>query len=264
MRAVLDANVFYSTWVTDPLLSFADVELYEPVWSERIMEEVRRHLPSVWSRAMREGVDRYLRTLSMAFPEASVADWGHLEGKVKLPDPDDRHVVAVAIKANADVIVTSNLADFPAGCLKCFGLRAMSPDAFLDVGDAFLGGFEEAPASYHAGGNQAVVETWSDRIRWTSGDDGVVGLGYSWMLAGASWKTSVTGRFPKGRKPWNKAKNSWLGLSCEVRMITVVMAPSLSCAPDRLLRFLPNVGGLRRPCRRRRRCLMGLRPGGDV
>lgn len=142
MRAVLDANVFYSTWVTDPLLSFADVELYEPVWSERIMEEVRRHLPSVWSRATQEGVDRYLRTLSMAFPEASVADWGHLEGKVKLHDPDDRHVVAAAIKANADVIVTSNLADFPAGNLKCFGLRAMSPDAFLVM--LFDGDPEEA------------------------------------------------------------------------------------------------------------------------
>ena len=131
MRAVLDANVFYSIWVTDPLLSFADVELYEPVWSERITVEVRRHLPSVWSRATREGVDRYLRTLAMAFPEASVAGWEYLEGGVRLPDPDDRHVVAAAIKAGADVIVTSSIGDFPAGRLKRFGLCAISPDVFL-------------------------------------------------------------------------------------------------------------------------------------
>ena len=51
---------------------------------------------------------------------------------------------------------------------------------------------------------------------------------YSWVLVGALWKTSVTGRFPKDRKPWNKAKNSWPRLSSEVRMITVVMATSVS------------------------------------
>lgn len=53
---------------------------------------------------------------------------------------------------------------------------------------------------------------------------------YSWVPVGASWKTSVTGRSPKNRKPWNKAKNSWLGLSCEVHMIMVVMASSVSWA----------------------------------
>ena len=53
---------------------------------------------------------------------------------------------------------------------------------------------------------------------------------YFRVPVGASWKMSVTDRFPKDRKPWNKAENSRLGLSCEVRMITVVMAPSVSWA----------------------------------
>ena len=114
MRAVLDANVFYSTWVTDVLLSFADADLYEPAWSDRIMGEVRNHLPHVWSRATQEGVDKYLAILDRAFPEASVTDWESLERVVELPDSDDRHVVAAALKARADVIVTSNLKDFPA------------------------------------------------------------------------------------------------------------------------------------------------------
>lgn len=131
MREVLDANVFYSTWVTDVLLSFADADLYEPAWSDRIMGEVRNHLPHVWSRATQEGVDKYLAILDRAFPEASVTDWESLERVVELPDSDDRHVVAAALKARADVIVTSNLKDFPAEALNPLRLRAVSPDDFL-------------------------------------------------------------------------------------------------------------------------------------
>lgn len=85
MRAVLDANVFYSTWVTDVLLSFADADLYEPAWSDRIMGEVRNHLPHVWPRATQEGVDKYLTILDRVFPEASVTDWESLERVVELP-----------------------------------------------------------------------------------------------------------------------------------------------------------------------------------
>lgn len=57
-------------------------------------------------------------------------------------------------------------------------------------------------------------------VRHCSGDDKrlesqlAVFLDYSRVPVGASWKTSVTGRLPKGRKPWNKAKNSWPRLSC--------------------------------------------------
>ena len=53
---------------------------------------------------------------------------------------------------------------------------------------------------------------------------------YSWVPVGASWKTSVNGRFPKNRKPWNKAKNDQMRLSSEVRMMMVVMVLSVSWA----------------------------------
>jgi hypothetical protein len=48
-----------------------------------------------------------------------------------LPDADDRHVLAAAIRARADVIVTSNLADFPAETLKRHGIEARHPDEFI-------------------------------------------------------------------------------------------------------------------------------------
>jgi hypothetical protein len=50
-----------------------------------------------------------------------------------LPDPDDRHVLAAAIRAKAQVIVTSNLKDFPADKLSAWDVHAIRPDAFIEA-----------------------------------------------------------------------------------------------------------------------------------
>jgi len=67
---------------------------------------------------------------------AAVRDWkitGYepLVDSLKLPDPDDRHVLAAAIRAGAQVIVTSNLRHFPPGELRPWGVEARSPDEFV-------------------------------------------------------------------------------------------------------------------------------------
>ena len=54
-----------------------------------------------------------------------------IEG-LTLPDPDDRHVLAAAIRCQASVIVTFNEKDFPAGVLQLFGLEAQHPDVFIE------------------------------------------------------------------------------------------------------------------------------------
>jgi hypothetical protein len=48
-----------------------------------------------------------------------------------LPDPDDRHVLAAAIRSAAQTIVTRNLADFPKDRLVPYGVRAQDPDEFI-------------------------------------------------------------------------------------------------------------------------------------
>jgi hypothetical protein len=53
-----------------------------------------------------------------------------IEG-LKLPEPDDRHVLAAAIKAGAQVIVTRNLKDFPESGLQPWDIEAKSPDSFV-------------------------------------------------------------------------------------------------------------------------------------
>jgi hypothetical protein len=50
---------------------------------------------------------------------------------LELPDPDDRHVLAAAIKCGADLIVTFNLDDFPDHALTIYGISACHPDSFL-------------------------------------------------------------------------------------------------------------------------------------
>jgi hypothetical protein len=71
------------------------------------------------------------KKLDLAFPDAQVENYEPLIETLILPDLNDRHVLAAAIKINADLIVTNNLKDFPIDYLATFGLKAKSPDDFF-------------------------------------------------------------------------------------------------------------------------------------
>jgi hypothetical protein len=69
--------------------------------------------------------------MNSAFPDANVAQFEPLIDSLTLPDPDDRHVLAAAIRGRIDVIVTFNLQDFPIATLRTYDIEAQDPDTFI-------------------------------------------------------------------------------------------------------------------------------------
>jgi predicted nucleic acid-binding protein len=69
-------------------------------------------------------LDRLRQLMNAAVRDCLVFGCEPLIEGLKLPDPADRHVLAAAIKAGAQVIVTSNLKQFPAADLRQWDVEA--------------------------------------------------------------------------------------------------------------------------------------------
>ncbi|HHH29989.1 MAG TPA: PIN domain-containing protein [Polyangiaceae bacterium] len=125
-RVILDANVLFPFTVRDTLLRAAAMGMYEAHWSEEILAEATRNLIGT-GRMNEEQAAHLLAAIRNAFPEALVRN--HESLVASMPnDEKDRHVAAAAVKAGAQVIVTSNLKDFKT---LPDGIEAQSPDDFL-------------------------------------------------------------------------------------------------------------------------------------
>ncbi len=105
---VLDANVLYPFRVRDVLLRFAEAGLYRARWSQRIIAEWTENLIRDKPH-LEQSVRSQQRAMAIAFPEAMVAGYEALIPTLQLPDDKDRHVLAAAIRASAQHIVTENL-----------------------------------------------------------------------------------------------------------------------------------------------------------
>jgi len=129
--AVLDANVLYSYPLTSVLLELAELRLYRPIWSDDIQDEWLRAAKRNHPKISPEKLDRRRAAMDEALPDACIKGYRQLIDVLKLPDPNDRHVLAAAIRANAEVIVTFNEKDFPEDALEEYGLITQHPDTFL-------------------------------------------------------------------------------------------------------------------------------------
>jgi len=126
--AFLDTCVLYPSYLCDTLLRLAEVEAYRPLWSADVLIELRRNLLERGLGSDR--VDHRIAQMCRSFPDATVVGYDSLVGEMS-NDPKDRHVLAAAVRATAEVIVTFNLGDFPEPALKPFDITAIHPDDFL-------------------------------------------------------------------------------------------------------------------------------------
>lgn len=126
---LLDACVLVPYPLVSTLLTMAEGDLFEPRWSEQILTEVERTLID------KLGVDpakagHRLAQMRAGFPESSVHGYEDLVPEMTC-HAKDRHVLAAAVAAGADLLVTVNLKDFPESSYRVHGLEVVHPETFL-------------------------------------------------------------------------------------------------------------------------------------
>ena len=126
---ILDSCVLYPHMLRDLLLEASNAHLYRVHWSPEILEDTLRNVVED-RRITSDHANRLRSKMNAAFPWASVTPAAGIAEAVAC-HPDDRHVVAAAMAAKAELIVTDNIRDFPAQALNPLGIEAVTPDKFL-------------------------------------------------------------------------------------------------------------------------------------
>lgn len=129
-HVVIDANLLYPFHLRNLLVQLGVDAVIAPRWTARIHAEWIGNLVAA-GRAPEERLLLTLGLMNSALPEAEVRGWEAYMAGLTLPDPDDRHVLAAALAAGAETILTMNLRDFPASALAPHGVVAVHPDDFL-------------------------------------------------------------------------------------------------------------------------------------
>jgi hypothetical protein len=112
------------------LLSLAHADLYSAKWTAHSRDEWTRNL--IKDRPQfREQIQAAAAAMEDAIPDCMVTGYDHLIEGLRLPDPDDRHVLAAAIAGHADAIVSWNERDFPREILDPFGVEVQTPVVFV-------------------------------------------------------------------------------------------------------------------------------------
>lgn len=132
---VYDANVLYPDIVRNVLVRLAKAGVCRARWTDEILDEMfgnlKKHRPDLDPLKL----DRTRELMCKAVPDCIIDGYSDLIPSLKLPDPKDRHVLAAAIRAGAQLIVTYNLKDFPDEYLAQWDIEAKHPDGFVE--DAF-------------------------------------------------------------------------------------------------------------------------------
>lgn len=127
-RALLDTCVLFKPLLCDTLLCIAEERLFQPLWSQEVLDELRRNL--IKHGVPPSGVDHRIDQMVGHFPAAMVT--GHCTLVPAMTNaPKDRHVLAAAVRGGAELIVTNNLRDFPPSATDPYDIAAIDQDGFL-------------------------------------------------------------------------------------------------------------------------------------
>lgn len=129
--AIYDACVLYPAPIRDVLMHLALTDLFRARWTNAIHEEWIGAVLEDRPDLKREQLERTRDLMNSHARDPLITNFEDLIPSLTLPDPDDRHVLAAAIRGRADVIVTYNLKDFPEDSLARYGIEAQHPDSFL-------------------------------------------------------------------------------------------------------------------------------------
>lgn len=127
--AFLDTNVLYGATLNDTLLRIAEQGAFRPHWSSDVLDELARVLVRE-AGISQARAHRRIAEMERAFPVATAEGYDSLIGAMTC-DPKDRHVLAAAVHARCEVIVTFNVKDFPPESTEPHQISVVTPDAFL-------------------------------------------------------------------------------------------------------------------------------------
>jgi predicted nucleic acid-binding protein len=151
----LDACVLYPASLRDTLLRAAKEQLYRPVWTQQIWDEVTKNLTTRGPNPMTATAAAHLRAeVSKNFDEAFVTNY---EGLIRAMTNHrkDRHVLAAAVRAHAQMIVTFDLRHFPEKAVSPYDIEVQHPDTFLlnlyELAPHTVAGMIDLPTAYLRG-----------------------------------------------------------------------------------------------------------------
>lgn len=128
--AVLDSCVLFPMYLRDTILCLAEAGLYLPYWTQEILDGATRNLVNTGRLTITQAM-RLEGRIKQAFPSALIVVPENIV-QLMTNHPNDRHVLAAAVIAKANIIVTSNLKHFQDRDLAPWQIQAKSPDEFLN------------------------------------------------------------------------------------------------------------------------------------
>jgi predicted nucleic acid-binding protein len=128
---IYDACVLYPAPLRDLLMRLAEAEAVRARWTDAILNECFENILAKRSDLDPKKLQRTRELMCRAVPDCLIMGYEGLIESLDLPDPNDRHVLAAAIRAGAQAIVTFSLADFPADKLAAYNVEAKHPDDFV-------------------------------------------------------------------------------------------------------------------------------------